>query len=129
MEQDRSYGKALAANCRTVGIFRTPRFSPRASLTSAVGGLSGDQLRELFGRHRSRDAESLAHVAAGVGQPALGGLVLDAFGGDGGAQFVGQADDRGDDGLVGARVEQRGHERSEEHTSEIQSLMRISYAV
>src|SRR3546814_6480808 len=96
MEQDRSYGKALAANCRTVGIFRTPRFSPRASLTSAVGGLSGDQLRELFGRHRSRDAESLAHVAAGVGQPALGGLVLD---------------------------------RSEEHTSALQSLMRISYAV
>src|SRR3546814_17697489 len=28
MEQDRSYGKALAANCRTVGIFRTPRFFP-----------------------------------------------------------------------------------------------------
>src|SRR3546814_5785369 len=101
----------------------TPFFS-RALLASAVGGLSGDQLRELFGRHRSRDAESLAHVAAGVGQPALGGLVFDAFGGDGGAQFVGQADDRGDDGLVGARVE-----RSEEHTSELQSLMRISYAV
>src|SRR3546814_7469117 len=78
----------------------TPFFS-RALLASAVGGLSGDQLRELFGRHRSRDAESLAHVAAGVGQPALGGLVFDAFGGD----------------------------RSEEPTSELQSLMRTSYAV
>src|SRR3546814_7738714 len=82
----------------------TPFFS-RALLASAVGGLSGDQLRELFGRHRSRDAESLAHVAAGVGQPALGGLVFDAFGGDGGAQFVGK--------------------RSEEHTAELQQLKSI----
>src|SRR3546814_14194801 len=57
-------------------VSNTPFFS-RALLASAVGGLSGDQLRELFGRHRSRNAESLAHVAAGVGQPALGGLVFD----------------------------------------------------
>src|SRR3546814_10470431 len=34
------------------------------------------------------------------------------------------ADDTG-----GARRHRRGHERSEEHTSELQSLMRISYAV
>src|SRR3546814_1896572 len=40
------------------------------------------------------------------------------------------------DGIGAARVERRGlalrhflHERSEEHTSELQSLMRISYAV
>src|SRR3546814_14033175 len=63
-------------------VSNTPFFS-RALLASAVGGLSGDQLRELFGRHRSRNAESLAHVAASVGQPALGGLVFAAFGENG----------------------------------------------
>src|SRR3546814_1479708 len=31
--------------------------------------------------------------------------------------------------LAGRQVEPRGHDRSEEHTSELQSLMRISYAV
>src|SRR3546814_1871279 len=37
----------------------------------------------------------------------------------------------GADGIVrpGQRVRGRGHLRSEEHTSELQSLMRISYAV
>src|SRR3546814_7664559 len=34
-----------------------------------------------------------------------------------------------DEALNGTRFEQRGSTRSEEHTSELQSLMRISYAV
>src|SRR3546814_7937889 len=63
---------------------------------------------------------------------------LEASGGGAVASFTGLV--RGDDGLVElhldhypdmtqARLEELGRERSEEHTSELQSLMRNSYAV
>src|SRR3546814_6519811 len=84
-------------------------------------------------------------LAAGTGQQADGGFRQDdqrlrVVGGD--AAVAGEADlvaaaerravDRGDEGLAGlldvAEQFLQG-KRSEEHTSELQSLMRISYAV
>src|SRR3546814_9571562 len=48
---------------------------------------------------------------------------------DGGRRPEGPADDRPDQRGVRLRLGNRGRGRSEEHTSELQSLMRISYAV
>src|SRR3546814_3288989 len=58
------------------------------------------------------------------GAPACEQLIFEAELDAGFAIGVGAVD--GIDGLIGRQV---GDERSEEHTSELQSLMRISYAV
>src|SRR3546814_6359592 len=68
---------------------------------------------------------------AGTGIPSLGGLVILKHG-DGWVTVYGNASSllvkRGQSVKRGQRIALSG-QRSEEHTSEIQSLMRISYAV
>src|SRR3546814_6842698 len=87
----------------------------------------------LFPTRRSSDlillerriAVRAARVLQHVDQPALIGVALAAL-----AVVVEAADREGRDLLVeGAAVQLQHLLRSEEHTSELQSLMRISYAV
>src|SRR3546814_3393603 len=74
------------------------------------------------GRHRAQYAKAML---------AYGAVQLDILVADGGGAGIGS----GGAGLGGKRPHglhhpvQRPFERSEEHTSELQSLMRISYAV
>src|SRR3546814_3469856 len=90
---------------------------------------------------------ALADVTAEAGKQCHGFAVLNAFGDRDGAEAVRKIDRRFDHFEVPLRIAHRHHEslvdldfvgfdlgqifkvRSEEHTSELQSLMRISYAV
>src|SRR3546814_5985905 len=96
---------------------RTDTLFPSTTLFRARAEAVGDELLRLrlqFGnRHRGPEA------AAGVGRHAVAGAAQ-------------QARHRLAHELalqIPDRAVQRGHGRSEEHTSELQSLMRISYAV
>src|SRR3546814_4354098 len=79
---------------------------------------SAKQLHEIPHRHRIAKPVALREVAAAFAQDVVLAFLFHAFGDDGDAKRVGHGDDRGGEG-----------QRSEEHTSELQSLMRISYAV
>src|SRR3546814_2083003 len=80
------------------------------------------------------ERDVLVHLMrGGVQQAELGdgAVVLDEArvrGAAGGAELRGAAGDRGD-GIGKQRAPRARRTRSEEHTSELQSLMRISYAV
>src|SRR3546814_3550660 len=77
-----------------------------------------------IGIERAREGIALAVGAAERGERLREIERLDAFGGGLHAQRLGETQDRPHDRhLIAIR------ERSEEHTSELQSLMRISYAV
>src|SRR3546814_2330149 len=65
---------------------------------------------------RSAPLPGQAAAYPGAGQRAAGGLLRPAVGGRG-------------DATAGGEAGRRKRRRSEEHTSELQSLMRISYAV
>src|SRR3546814_1095606 len=82
---------------------------------SAASGLAatpaGQPGAEVGGRQRLGDEIALGDIAAQPGGTIPGGAGLDALGHRGHAELAGEAN------------------RSEEHTSELQSLMRISYAV
>src|SRR3546814_3440068 len=87
---------------------------------------------ELVGGDARRDVA--AHLFSGLGAEPAGDPhlldrlgVLDLIAGERrgrGLVDILRADDRGGDGAA-----RRNHSRSEEHTSELQSLMRTSYAV
>src|SRR3546814_3709848 len=95
--------------------------------------------------HRGRSEHLGARVDVGLGlglgylRVALEGLVLDVVGDDGGEPEGDDGDDDEEDACgrrrdagrdrASAGDHQRRADRSEEHTSELQSLMRISYAV
>src|SRR3546814_10849670 len=81
---------------------------------------------------RKHDRDAPAPRIAARRRPALGGTRLAVRGGASRRADRGQAwpDDRNDQWTLCADREiARVHARSEEHTSELQSLMRISYAV
>src|SRR3546814_2573421 len=98
-----------------------------------TGSTRTDTLFPYTTLFRSRDA-TLCPLAdprdARTGEGALWSLCGDrrAHGADGGRRHRGDtAPVRGDDGRLSGAPADR--DRSEEHTSELQSLMRISYAV
>src|SRR3546814_6865891 len=90
----------------------------------AIGRLApdvdGDQRLAAFGLHRFGDDDQ-REVAALALQP------LDLLGDAG--QPIGDLRHQDDVGTAGDAGGERDVARSEEHTSELQSLMRISYAV
>src|SRR3546814_3210424 len=105
---------------RPPGSTRTDTVFPYTPLfRSAERGEAGQDLRRRVGLHGIEDAA--------VGQRALEGEIV--------PPHLFQIDDKaGPFGAGGAQelanaVGHRGLPRSEEHTSELQSLMRISYAV
>src|SRR3546814_4711499 len=92
------------------------------------GGVAGARIRRAGagtseGRARARRASAGPAQGGSLARPRIGDAARSGIAprGGGGPQ---RADDRGD-GAGGPRARRR----SEEHTSELQSLMRISYAV
>src|SRR3546814_2107812 len=93
---------------------------------AAEDGLTDYQVMRIvvLVKHEAEEPVSAARQLQLVARSALKGLAVNPHGG-----IVGGVDHSGFHG--DAEQGQRGtrHRRSEEHTSELQSLMRISYAV
>src|SRR3546814_2677524 len=89
------------------------RFTP-ADRAGPVVDCSADRVFVLMGRRGRRQSGSSAHHAVGA--------AIDAG-------CIDRADDICIQWMADALAAARLHLRSEEHTSELQSLMRISYAV
>src|SRR3546814_10437979 len=96
-----------AADLRPAATALHPRAVARVGQLAAGGG--GDAGREFQAAAAQRSAAQHQHAA-----------------GSGGFQRCSRGTDST---FLGANVRRRRNRRSEEHTSELQSLMRISYAV
>src|SRR3546814_6873143 len=98
-------------------------------------GLDGVEPRPQRIGHRAQGTGEIADLVAATAE--VGNLELPALARAHLIGGLGEAADRPRDGAGEVKGQQHGHrkgdaaddERSEEHTSELQSLMRISYAV
>src|SRR3546814_9081107 len=118
--------------CRCVFFFFKLKTAYEMRISDWSSDVCSSDLRSQHGQHHAADPgdASAQPEDEGVYQPRI-----DPHGGGGGAILVDRADQQAG---AGEAQEQRQaaenrdrhqHDRSEEHTSELQSLMRISYAV
>src|SRR3546814_6555544 len=109
---------------------RTDTLFPYTTLFRSEAGARDQHVAAYPSRHQRMargDAPLQLPVQPGIGTPALEPAQDAAADED--AQGHAQDDERRRDGDRAEHPGQRRTDRSEEHTSELQSLMRISYAV